>query len=483
MKLDAISHRDRNTKIVATLGPSSSAPAMIRSLFDAGVDVFRLNFSHGTHADHKQRYDAIRQIEADVGRPVGILMDLQGPKLRLGRLVGGRQMLEIGQKIRLDLNPAPGEDGRVPLLHPEIFAAIRPGDHLLIDDGKVRLQVLESSPEHAVVQALNAGMISDRKGVNVPGAILPLSALTEKDREDLAFGLSIGIDWIALSFVQRPEDIIELKRLVGNRAWVMAKLEKPSAIDSLDAIVAAADGVMVARGDLGVELPPEDVPVLQKRIVRACREAGKPVIVATQMLESMIASPVPTRAEVSDVATAVYDGVDAVMLSAESASGIYPVEAVTMMDRILISTERDPMQRVTMDAVHYRRRSDARDAISAAIRTVAETLPVAATVAYTSSGATTLRVAHERPRAPILSMTPVPATARRLSLVWGVHSIQAPDVRNTEELVIHSTEAARKNSFGAPGQALLIIAGTPFGVSGSTNLLRIAWIADEPDVV
>lgn len=482
MKLDAISHRHRNTKIVATLGPASSDPTMIRQLFDAGVDVFRLNFSHGTHADHKLRYDAIRQIEADVGRPVGILMDLQGPKLRLGKIVEGKLALSTGQKIRLDLDPTPGDINRVPLLHPEIFAAIRPGDDLLIDDGKVRLRVLTSTPEYADVQALNAGVISDRKGVNVPGAILPMSALTAKDREDLDFGLSIGVDWIALSFVQRPEDIIELREIVGNRAWIMAKLEKPSAIDSLEAIVASSDGVMVARGDLGVELPPEEVPVLQKRIVRACREAGKPVIVATQMLESMITSPVPTRAEVSDVATAVYDGVDAVMLSAESASGAYPIEAVTMMDRILLSTERDPLQRVTMDAVHSRRKNDARDAISAAIRTVAETLPVAATVAYTSSGATTLRVAHERPRAPILSMTPVAAAARRLSLVWGVHSIQAADVESTEEIVMHATLAARKNGFGVPGQALLIIAGTPFGVPGSTNLLRISWIGEEPDV-
>jgi pyruvate kinase len=482
MKLDAISHRHRNTKIVATLGPASSDPAMIRQLFEAGVDVFRLNFSHGTHADHKLRFDAIRQIESDVGRPVGILMDLQGPKLRLGKIVDGKLALTTGQKIRLDLDPTPGDINRVPLLHPEIFAAIRQGDDLLIDDGKVRLRVLHATPEYADVQALNAGVISDRKGVNVPGAILPMSALTTKDREDLAFGLSIGVDWIALSFVQRPEDIIELREIVGNRAWIMAKLEKPSAIDSLEAIVANSDGVMVARGDLGVELPPEEVPVLQKRIVRACREAGKPVIVATQMLESMITSPVPTRAEVSDVATAVYDGVDAVMLSAESASGAYPIEAVTMMDRILLSTERDPLQRVTMDAVHSRRQNDARDAISAAIRTVTETLPVAATVAYTSSGATTLRVAHERPRAPILSMTPVAAAARRLSLVWGVHSIQAADVESTEEIVRHATLAAKKYGFGTPGQALLIIAGTPFGVPGSTNLLRISWIGEEPDV-
>ncbi len=483
MKLDAISHRNRNTKIVATLGPASSEPGMIRRLFDAGVDVFRLNFSHGTHADHQLRYDAIRQIEADVGRPVGILLDLQGPKLRVGKIVGGKQSLETGQKLRFDLDPAPGENGRVPLLHPEIFAALKPGDDLLIDDGKVRVRVLACDPTHADVEVINAGMISDRKGVNVPGAILPLSPITTKDREDLAFGLSLGVDWVALSFVQRTEDIAELRALVGDRAWIMAKLEKPSAIESLEAIVAASDGVMVARGDLGVELPPEEVPVLQKRIVRVCREAGKPVIVATQMLESMIASPVPTRAEVSDVATAVYDGVDAVMLSAESASGAYPIEAVNMMDRILQSTERDPIQRITMDATFRRRHRDARDAISAAIRTVAETLPVAATVAYTSSGSTTLRVAHERPRAPILSMTPNAAAARRLSLVWGVHSIQAAVVQSTEDIVLRATQAAEKNGFGQPGEALLIIAGTPFGVSGTTNLLRIAWIGDKPDTV
>jgi pyruvate kinase len=478
MKLDAILHRNRNTKIVATLGPSSSDLGMIRKLFDSGVDVFRLNFSHGTHADHQARCDTIRQVEREVGRPIGILMDLQGPKLRLGKIVGGKMALELGQQLRLDMDATPGEGGRVPLLHPEIFAAIKAGDELLIDDGKVRLRVLSCDGQSALVQALNAGVISDRKGVNVPGAILPLSPLTPKDREDLEFGLSIGVDWIALSFVQRPEDIQELKAIVGNRASVMAKLEKPSAIDCLEAIVASADGIMVARGDLGVELPPQEVPVIQKRIIRVARDAGKPVIVATQMLESMITSPVPTRAEVSDVATAVYDGSDAVMLSAESASGAYPVESVQMMDKIIQSTERDPLQRITMNAVHYRRHSDARDAISAAIRTVAETLPVAATVAYTSTGSTTLRVAHERPPAPILSMTPSLPAARRLSLVWGVHSIQASDVASIEEIVLHATRAAIKHGFGEIGDALLIVAGQPFGVSGSTNLLRIAYIAE-----
>ncbi len=476
MKLDAISHRSRNAKILATLGPASSDAQTIRALFDAGVDVFRFNFSHGTHEDHRKRYDLVRQMERDVNRPVGILMDLQGPKLRLGQIESGRLSVKTGDVLTLDLDPAPGNANRVPMPHPQIFQAIKPGDDLLIDDGKVRLRVLHCDSQSARVEVCNDGVLSDRKGVNVPGAILPLSALTEKDHRDLLFGLELGVDWVALSFVQRPEDIAQVKAIVGNRAWVMAKLEKPAAFDALDEIVAIADGVMVARGDLGVEKPPEDVPILQKRIVRACREVGKPVVVATQMLESMISSPVPTRAEVSDVAGAIYDGVDAVMLSAESASGQYPVQAVAMMDRILHATEQDPLQRVTMQAVQSQRDGSTRDAISAAIHTMAQTLPVAATVAYTSSGATALRVAHERPKSSILSMTPNLSVARRLSLVWGVHSMQSPDVESSDEIVLHATETVRRHGFGAPGKAVLIAAGTPFGVSGTTNLLRVAWL-------
>lgn len=476
MKLNAISHRDRNAKILATLGPASRDAQTIRALFEAGVDVFRFNFSHGTHEEHRARYEAVRSIEREVGRPVGILMDLQGPKLRLGAIEGGSIAVKVGQEITLDMRTELGNEQRLPLPHPEIFAAIKAGDHLLIDDGKVRLKVLDCDHETARVQALNAGVLSDRKGVNVPDAILPLSPLTPKDREDLAFGLSLGVDWVALSFVQRAADMEELKALVNQRAWVMAKLEKPAAIESLDAIIASADGVMVARGDLGVECAPEDVPVLQKRIIRACREAGKPVVVATQMLESMISSPVPTRAEVSDVAGAIYDGVDAVMLSAESAAGQYPVAAVEMMNRILCATEGDPLQRRTMQAVQAWRQTTAQDAISAAIGTVAETLPVAATVAFTSSGASTLRVAHERPNAPILSLTPHLDVARRLTLVWGVHSTQAADVASMDEVADHASNEVMRHGFGQPGRAVLIAAGTPFGVSGTTNSLRIVWL-------
>jgi pyruvate kinase len=476
MTLDAISHRERNAKILATLGPASSDRETIHALFNAGVDVFRFNFSHGTHADHQARYELVREIEREVGRPVGILLDLQGPKLRLGAIEGGKIAVKIGQTLVLDLEPTIGNSQRLPMPHPEIFAAIKAGDDLLIDDGKVRLRVLEADARSAKVKVLNDGVLSDRKGVNVPGAILPMSALTAKDRQDLDFGLSLGVDWVALSFVQRPEDIEEVKAIVAGRAWTMAKLEKPAAIDSLEAIIAASDGVMVARGDLGVECAPEDVPVLQKRIIRACREIGKPVVVATQMLESMISSPVPTRAEVSDVAGAIYDGADAVMLSAESASGVYPVAAVTMMDRIIRATENDPLQRLTMQAVQSYRDTTTQDAISAAIRTVAETLPVAATVAFTSSGASALRVAHERPRTPILSLTPHISVARRLTLVWGVHSTQAVDVTDLDEIVTHATAAVKRHGFGEPGRAVLVAAGTPFGVSGTTNLLRIVWL-------
>ena len=476
MTLDAISHRERNAKILATLGPASSDRETIHALFNAGVDVFRFNFSHGTHADHQARYELVREIEREVGRPVGILLDLQGPKLRLGAIEGGKIAVKIGQTLVLDLEPTIGNSLRLPMPHPEIFAAIKAGDDLLIDDGKVRLRVLEADARSAKVKVLNDGVLSDRKGVNVPGAILPMSALTAKDRQDLDFGLSLGVDWVALSFVQRPEDIEEVKAIVAGRAWTMAKLEKPAAIDSLEAIIVASDGVMVARGDLGVECAPEDVPVLQKRIIRACREIGKPVVVATQMLESMISSPVPTRAEVSDVAGAIYDGADAVMLSAESASGVYPVAAVTMMDRIIRATENDPLQRLTMQAVQSYRDTTTQDAISAAIRTVAETLPVAATVAFTSSGASALRVAHERPRTPILSLTPHISVARRLTLVWGVHSTQAVDVTDLDEIVTHATAAVKRHGFGEPGRAVLVAAGTPFGVSGTTNLLRIVWL-------
>ncbi|PTQ90573.1 pyruvate kinase [Paraburkholderia sp. GV068] len=469
--------RNRNAKIVATLGPASTSRETIEALFHAGADVFRLNFSHGTHDDHRRRLDVIRSIEDDVGRPIGVLLDLQGPKLRIGTFANGPIMLEKGAPFRLDLAAqTPGDNARVSLPHPEIFAALKPQTNLLLDDGRVQLRVERCGADFAETTVVVGGPLSERKGVNVPDVVLPLSAITEKDRRDLEFGMTLGIDWLALSFVQRAEDIVEVRKIVGDRVGIVAKLEKPAAIGSLDAIVAEADAVMVARGDLGVEMPAEQVPAIQKRIVRACRKAGKPVIVATQMLESMVAAPVPTRAEASDVATAIYDGADAVMLSAESASGKYPVEAVRMMDLIILQTERDPYYREVIAASHAAPRANTSDAIGYAMRHVTGLLNAVATVAYTTSGYSALRMARERPYAPIVGMTPQKGTARRLALVWGVHPVLCKEVVDVLEVSDLACQTVRTEGFGEQGETVVISAGMPFGTPGTTNLLRIAQI-------
>lgn len=470
-------YRNRNAKIVATLGPASAAKEMILVLFEAGADVFRLNFSHGSHDDHRRNIENIRAIEQETGRPIAILLDLQGPKLRLGTFVNGRAALKCGELFRLDMDcERPGDRRRAPMPHPEIFAALVPGSDLLIDDGRVHLRVEHCGPDYAETSVVSGGTVSDRKGVNVPGVVLPLSAMTEKDRADLAFGLSMGVDWVALSFVQRPEDIIEIKSIVGERAGIVAKLEKPMAIARLEAIVEESDAVMVARGDLGVEMPPAQVPAIQKRIVRACRLAGKPVIVATQMLESMTSAPVPTRAEASDVATAIYDGADAVMLSAESASGQFPLEAVQMMNNIIAQTESDPHYRATLHAEHSPCHADIADAIGAAMRSAVDVLPLVAAVAYTSSGYSALRMARERPRAPIIGMTPLQTTARRLALAWSIYPVLCPEIADVGEMSEFACATARERGFGRYGETIAIAAGMPFGTPGTTNLLRIAEI-------
>jgi pyruvate kinase len=470
-------HRTRHAKIVATLGPASTDCETIQALFDAGADVFRLNFSHGTHADHKLRLDTIRAIERQAGRPIGILLDLQGPKLRLGTFASGPVTLETGAAFRLDLErDIPGGQQRAPMPHPEIFQALEVGTDLLIDDGRVRLRVVSCGAGYAETRVIAGGQVSDRKGVNVPGVVLPLSALTDKDRADLDYGLGLGVDWVALSFVQRAEDIAEIKAIVRGRAGIVAKLEKPAAINNLDAIVAASDAIMVARGDLGVEMPPEQVPAIQKRIVRACRKAGKPVIVATQMLESMVAAPVPTRAEASDVATAIYDGADAVMLSAESASGKYPLEAVRIMDSIITQTEGDSDYRLASTAMETDAAALASDGIGAAVRSVTELLPVAAVVAYTSSGYSALRMARERPRAPIIGMTPRLEIARRLALAWGVYPVLCEEVGDVLQMSTWACQTARREGIAGTGATIVITAGVPFGTPGTTNFLRIAQI-------
>lgn len=468
--------RRRNAKIIATLGPVTSTQSRISKLFEAGADVFRLNFSHGTQAQHKQRLEVIRKLETRYGRPIGIMLDLQGPKLRVGEFEGGRVLLQAGDAFRLDLSGEPGTKRRAPLPHPEIFAALKPKTDLLVDDGKIRLRVVRCGLDFAETKVITGGELSDHKGVNVPSAVLDLSALTGKDREDLRFGLDLGVDWIALSFVQKPEHVAEARKLIAGRAAVMVKLEKPAAIDHLDEIVTLADAVMVARGDLGVEVPPEDVPGLQKLIIRTCRHAGKPVVVATQMLDSMVHSPTPTRAEASDVATAVYDGADAVMLSAETAVGKYPAEAVAMMDRIIYRVERDPAYRKIMEAERHAPEATAADAITAAARQVAGTVSAAAVVTFTSTGSTTFRAARERPNVPILGLTPNATTARLLTMVWGVHPVLTRELHSFAEMVNDATRVASEEGFAGPGERLVITAGVPFGTPGATNILRIAWV-------
>ena len=474
----AKSYRERQTKIVATLGPASSTKEAIRALFDAGADVFRLNFSHGTHDDHRARLALIREIERETGRPIPVLADLQGPKLRVGVFAQGEIELHAGQKFRFDLDPTPGDATRVHLPHPEIFAALTVDTDLLCDDGKVRMRVTKCGQDFAETTVIAGQKLSNRKGVNVPDVVLPLSPLTKKDRADLAVALQEGVDWIALSFVQRPEDVLEARSLIGTQAAILAKLEKPAAVKNLLPILDLADGVMVARGDLGVEMPPEDVPRIQKLILREARRVGKPVIVATQMLESMITSPTPTRAEASDVATAVYDGADAIMLSAESASGQYPVEAVTFMSKIAAHTQDDPTYHTGLISQHQPLQNTASDAITSAAKQVAETIGAVAIVTYTTSGSTALRASRERPEIPILCLTSKIETARRLTLSFGVHAVHTSDVHDFSEMVEKAALIARRDGLATPGQSIVVTAGVPFGTPGRTNTLRIATVKE-----
>jgi pyruvate kinase len=468
--------RRRRTKIIATLGPASSTTEVITRLFQTGADVFRLNFSHGSHEDHAARIASIREVEKRFDRPIGILADVQGPKLRVGRFSGGKVHLQAGQRFRLDLNPTPGDSTRVNLPHPEIIAAAAINTNLLLDDGKLRLRITHKRDDHLETEVIFGGPLSDRKGVNVPDVILPIPALTVKDRIDLDFALNAGVDYIGLSFVQRPEDVIEARDIAAGRAWIMVKMEKPQALDNLDEIIRLSDAVMVARGDLGVELPPEEVPLAQKRIVRTARQMGKPVVVATQMLESMITAPAPTRAEASDVATAVFDGADAVMLSAETAAGQYPYEAVNIMDRIVARVEQDSGWRQITDASRPEPEGSSSDAIATAARQVAHTIAAPLIAAFTDSGMTALRVARERPDCPILGLTPRPETARRLAVVWGVHAVVAKEVDSFAAAAEEARDEARQEGLAQPGDQIVVTAGIPFRQSGGTNMLHVAKV-------
>lgn len=465
--------RQRHAKIVATVGPASSSPAMLRELFLAGVDTFRLNFSHGTQADHAAVYAAIRALEREVVRPIGILQDLQGPKIRIGTVAGGSLELEAGEMVRFVPGGQEGDKTAIPLPHPEIFEAVLPRQALLINDGRVRVEVTGVSDNAIDARVLVGGTISNRKGVNVPSTVLKLSPLTPKDRADLAFGLDLGVDWVALSFVQTASDVIEARALIGDRAGVMSKIEKPSALDAIDDIVRLSDAIMVARGDMGVELPEEDVPGRQKELIRICRHTAKPVIVATQMLESMVSAPTPTRAEASDVATAIYDGADAVMLSAESAAGRYPLEAVSMMDRIIRRTETHKLYRSLLRAIQPQIDPTPSHAVAGAAADLSETLGAAAVVAFTATGTTALRIARQRPEVPILALTPNDAVARRLCLSWGVHSVRSEEVENVAGMVAQAKLISRQEGLAQGSEHLVVVAGVPFGTSGHTNNIRL----------
>jgi len=468
--------RQRNVKILATLGPASQSPEAIEALFEAGADVFRINMSHTDHATLKELHGRLRDLEEKQKRPVGILVDLQGPKLRIGKFNGGAIKLKKGASFRLDLSAAEGNEKRVYLPHPEIFEALSEGHLVLLDDGRINLRVVSAAKDHIETEVIVGGKLSDKKGVNVPDTALPLTSLSEKDRADLDRALDLGVDWIALSFVQRPADIAEAKKIVAGRAGVLAKIEKPAALDYMYEIIELADAIMVARGDLGVELPVEEVPPWQKRIVRASRRAGRPVVVATQMLESMITSPVPTRAEVSDVSNAIYDGADAVMLSAESAAGEYPTEAVAMMNRIGVTVEEDPSYHAQLDMQRTDPEPTTADAMMAAARAVTDTIRIASIVCYTNSGSTGLRAARERPKVPILAFTPVPETARRLTLAWGVHCVLTEDAKTFDDMVGRACSIAQREGFARDGERIVVTAGLPFGTPGATNLLRIVYV-------
>ena len=470
--------RRRSIKIVATLGPASSDHKTIKALSEAGVDVFRLNMSHGSHEDVAARHAIIRKVEEETGRPIGILADLQGPKLRVGTFSAGAHELEDGQSFGLDLDPAPGDGQRVCLPHPEIFAALKPGSTLLVNDGKIRLRVDDCSESHAHCTVLAGGVISDRKGVNVPDVVLPLAALSPKDREDLEFVCELGVDWLALSFVQRAADVEDARALVRGRASIMSKIEKPAAVQAYAEILQASDGIMVARGDLGVELPVQKLPPIQKRLIRGARAAAKPVIVATQMLESMIESPVPTRAEVSDVATAIYEGADAIMLSAESAAGNFPVEAVATMANVAEEVEADPTYRQILEASRVVARSTVSDGIVSAAREIAETTDIKAICCFTHTGGTARKVSRERPRVPVLALTPFMPIARMLTLHWGVNCYQTGKLDRFKMAVVEAASRARHSGFASEDDQIVVMAGVPFNTPGSTNILRIAPCAE-----
>ncbi len=467
---------NRKVKIIATLGPASNNSQTIQSLVKAGVNVFRVNMSHGEHDQHKKSIDLIREAEKKLEQPIAILADLQGPKLRIARFKEGQVFLEKGQEFVLDLEPKPGNSNRVTFPHPEIFPHILSGMTVLLNDGNIRLKVTLANHSEIQTEVLEGGTLSDNKGVNLPDTELPIPALTKKDKKDIDFLIGTSVDYVGLSFVQRPEDVLDLKRILGGRKAVLSKIEKPQAIDNLEEIIDLSDGIMVARGDLGVEMSPEKVPPIQKKIIRLSKKKGKPVVVATQMLESMIERSTPTRAEATDVATAVYDGADAVMLSAESAVGKYPVESVEMMAKIISAVEKDGQYIDNLKRLAEKADDDVSDSITAAARQLSETLEAAAIVTYTATGLTALRVSHKKPQAPILAMTNKVETSRKLCLSWGVIPNLVDDLKSLDEMIEKAIERSKEAGLVKKGDKIVMTCGIPFGNPGTTNVINVELI-------
>lgn len=466
--------RKRHAKILATVGPASRSEEMLKKLHYAGADAFRLNFSHGDHDTHRETYNRIRQVSEKVGRPITILQDLQGPKIRLGMFKDDAKIqLEKGASFVLDSRDEEGDQTRCQLPHPEILSVLKSGDKVYMNDGYVRLIVTEKLNDGVKLEVIEGGETSSRKGVNLPGVNLPISSVTEKDWQDLELGLELGVDWVAVSFVQRADDILAVKAKAKDTAFVMAKIEMPQALDCIDEIIEAADGIMVARGDLGVEVPIEEVPSIQKRLIRKCREAGKPVVVATQMLESMIHNAAPTRAEVSDVANATFEGADALMLSAESAAGKYPEEAVETMNRVICRAENSSAWRPLMDARHAEPDLTVGDAITYAAYNTAEAINSKVIFTFTESGFTARRMSRQRPLQPILALTPHAKTATKMNLFWGVHPIMRPSPMDQESLVALTRDVSKECGVVREGDYIVLTAGMPFGQTGTTNLVRV----------
>lgn len=471
--------RQRFAKIIATLGPASSDPQILQELFRAGVDIFRLNFSHGSHADHLKNIENLRRLESKTGRPIAILQDLQGPKFRVGTFAESKVMLTEGQTFSFDNDDKAGDKQRVFLPHPEIFAAVKVGDRLLVDDARACFEVTANNGKTIETRHIYGTAISDNKGVNMPDTILDVPVLTEKDKSDLQFGLAHGVDYVALSFVQRASDMHYLRQQVGGQAAILAKIEKPSAVDDIEGILEAGDAVMVARGDLGVELPSEKVPGVQKNIINKAREVGKPVIVATQMLESMIENPVATRAEATDVSNAIGEGADAVMLSGETAAGKYPLKAVNFMNRVIVETEKEQYYRKDMRRHYSGKATSTEDAISQGIKAVVNAMPIAAIACFTTSGGTAIRLSQERALTPLLAITPTIELARRLQLHWGIDADTMGDIKKFKTVVVAAVDIIKRRGYVEEGDWVAITVGVPFGHAGSTNTLRLVQIGNE----